>query len=54
MLEYMAFPHLFHVLFQNEFEAVSKWLFLDAFPHLFVSATSLTWFDFQLLMGTID
>jgi len=29
-------------------------LFLDAFPHLFVSTTSLTWFDFQLLMGTID
>jgi len=23
--------------------------FLDAFPHLFVSTTSLTWFDFQLL-----
>jgi len=56
MLEYMvqgcngartAFPHLFHVLFQNGY-------FLDAFPHLFVSTTSLSWFDFQLLMGTID
>ena len=24
------------------------------FPHLFVNTTSLTWLDFQLLMGTID
>jgi len=56
MLEYMvqgcngartAFPPLFHVLFKNGY-------FLDAFPHLFVSTTSLSWFDFQLLMGTID
>jgi len=30
-----AFPHLFQVLLQNELEAVLKWLFLDAFPHLF-------------------
>jgi len=28
-------------------------VFLDAFTHYFVSTTSLTWFDFQLLMGTI-
>jgi len=28
--------------------------FLDGFPHLLVSTASLTWFDFQLLMGTID
>jgi len=34
-------------LFQNGY-------FLDALPYLFVSTTSLTWFDFQLLMGTID
>jgi len=31
-----AFPHLFHVLLRNEFEAALKWLvFLGAFPHLF-------------------
>jgi len=28
--------------------------FLDMFAHLFVSTTSLTWFTFRLLMGTID
>jgi len=34
-------------LFQNGY-------FLDGSPHLFVSTASLTYFDFQLLMGTID
>ena len=27
-----AFPHLFHVLFQNEFEAVSQLLFFGCVP----------------------
>jgi len=30
-----AFLHLFHVLLWNELGAVLKWLFFDAFPHLF-------------------
>jgi len=29
-------------------------IFLDAFPHIFISTTSLAWFDFKLVMGTID
>jgi len=28
--------------------------FLDAFAHLFVTTASLTWFNFQLLIGRID
>jgi len=47
MLEYMvqgvvwrervgrAFPHLFHVSFQSEFEAVSKWRFFGYVPTAF-------------------
>ena len=34
-----AFPHLLHVLFQNEFKAALKWLFFGcAYSHLFLLA----------------
>jgi len=32
------FPHLFHVLLQNEFEAVSKWLVFLVHSHTFLLA----------------
>jgi len=33
-----AFPHLFQVLLENEFEAVSKWLFFVCVPTPFLLA----------------
>jgi len=36
-----AFPHLFHILLQNELEVVSKWLCVWMRPTPFVSTTSL-------------
>jgi len=33
-----TFPHLFHFLLQNKFEAVSKWLFFGCVPTPFLLA----------------
>jgi len=44
----------FTICFKMSLKLFPNGYFLDAFPHLFVSTTSLTWFDFHLLIGRID